>query len=140
MAIYLGNELESLLKKDSRRLHPDLSKLVDTEFREGTLVEYLIDKQLEIESCRGNVKRFVAERNRLIIVTDNPSVFIDYACFPSGVEVLKIEKGIFYLEFENLFIYALAPRGVEIPKTQTFDEYMKKQGIVKDEKPPEIPR
>lgn len=92
-------------------------KFRKTDFAGGTLVEYA--NAFSIEFSRGTVTRFSIDGNRLFIATDGKAMF----SYPDLSE-LRIEKrnGAFLIYGDYCSCYALAPKGVEIPKRPTLEE------------------
>jgi hypothetical protein len=115
---------------------PDLSDLLETNFKKGTLVECEESCGFEIELARGRIKNFILEDYRLIITTDSKAML---RCnnFPMGITSLEKQDEVFYIEFErnsSIYAYMLAPKGIDVPKKLTYDELMNE--ILSDENLP----
>jgi hypothetical protein len=104
-----------------------LVELLETDFSEGTIVEYLPGHRTDIEHGRATINKLRFEDNKLIFDTKNPinggaRLLSDL----SLIHEIKKQKGIFYLDIPLLSIYAIAPDGVEIRTVPTTDHYRKR--------------
>ncbi len=91
----------------------DLLELLKTDFRGGTLVQYVSEYDFKTESDRATITNVTVEGNRFILdATGNTGLFLeDY----KDMKVRKV-NGVFYVHIPGLWNYALASRGASIPK------------------------
>jgi len=94
------------------REETSLEDLADIDFVGGTLVEYSLEKGFASEYARGTITEVFINLKEIRIETD------DQASLDSIEHHWSIRKtgGIFYLDTPTMWPYALAPKGVHIPK------------------------
>ena len=96
-----------------------LNDLLATNVAGGTLVEYKDAMLFEVEFDRGTITRAELSRERIDIRTDTRACL-----WWNGLKGWNCERSgdVYYLFHPNFKGYAVAPRGVEIPKKPHYTE------------------
>lgn len=96
-----------------------LNDLLETDFKGGTLVEYKKGFGFGVEWGRGNITEVFISDEELSINTDREAyLYLSDICYIGNVGRCE---DVFYLRIPSLFNYALAPKGIDIPKKSDYD-------------------
>ena len=86
----------------------------------GTIVTYADGYRFNMEDGRGEVAKVMLENGGLGIKTADGDVPL--LCSMLDIITFEERRGVFYLDVPCIGCYAVAPKGVEIPKKETKEE------------------
>ena len=95
-------------------------KFCGADFVGGTIVTYSEGCRFNLEDGRAEVAKVLMENGGLGIKTADGNVPL--LCGMLDLITFSERKGVFYLDVPCIGCYAIAPRGVEIPKKETLGE------------------
>lgn len=101
-----------------------LDDLLKTNFEDGTLVEYKNGFGFSVEWGRAHIRKMKIDGKKLEIETDGEAHL--YLSDINHIHRVIREGEVFYLDIPILFGYALAPKGVEIPKKPSYEGFIRR--------------
>lgn len=96
-----------------------LRELSQIDFNEGVLVEYKDGFGFDFEYGRAIITKVDVRNKKFTIQTDG-DCYLDLSDL-NYIKEIKREGDVFYLDIPILFNYALAPKGINIPKKPTLN-------------------